>query len=114
MSNPGAQLNSAVKTGAGRRRYISNRYGQTLIAWKLFSPWSAVWTGLAIWLVMFANNSLKLRWRIAAWDLAALRQCLARLPAIFAFRAANRELIQRHPGEKFFLQPEFALPPSSF
>jgi len=108
MSNPGAQLNSAVKTGAGRRRYISNRYGKTLIAWKLFSAPRAFVMGFAIWSVMFANNALKLRWNIARWDLAALARCLRRVPEILAFRRANREFTRRHPGEDFFVQPEFA------
>jgi GT2 family glycosyltransferase len=111
MSNPGASLNAPQKAGAGQRRYIANCYGKTLIAWKLFSAPNALWIGSAIWLVMFANNTLKLRWRIASWDLAALRKCLSRLPEILAFRRANREFTRRHPGEQFFLQPEFARSP---
>ena len=108
MSNPGAtNVPGAKKPGAGRRRYISNRYGKTVIAWKLYSPAAALWMGLAVWLVMFANNTLKLRWRIAAWDLAALAQCLQRLPAIAEFRRTNRALNRAHPGEQFFLVPEF-------
>jgi GT2 family glycosyltransferase len=110
MSNPGAtNVAGAKKPGAGRRRYISNRYGKTVIAWKLFSPFAALWMGWAIWLVMFANNTLKLRWRIAAWDIQALAQCLKRLPAIWAFRRSNRLHNVKNPGERFFTDPGFNL-----
>lgn len=108
MSNPGAtNAPGAKKPGAGRRRYIANRAGKTVIAWKLYSPFAALWMGCAMWLVMFANNALKLRWRIAAWDIAALWDSLRRLPSILAFRRRNREFNHAHPGEKFFLEPEF-------
>lgn len=108
MSNPGTtSIVGAKRPGVGRRRYISNREGKTMIAWKLFSPFAALWMGAAMWLVMFGNNLLKLRWRMAAWDLATLSHCLRRLPAIIAFRRKNRAFNRSHPGERFFLDREF-------
>lgn len=110
MSNPGARTaDPARPVGAGRRRYISNRIGKTIIAWKLFSPLAAVCTGLGVWLVMFANNTLKLRFEVASWDLAAAAEILRRLPAALAFRRANREFNRQHPGERFFLEAGFNL-----
>ncbi len=117
MSNPGAaeavKMPGKKKPGAGRRRYIANRAGKTIIAWKFFSPFAAVWMGFGMWLVMFGNNVCKFRWRYASWDLAALWDCFRRLPAALAFRRKNREFNRAHPGEKLFVEPEFNLPVSS-
>ena len=106
MSNTGKALPSGKKT-AGRRRYISNRVGKTVIAWKYFSFWKAVAMGFGMWLVMFGNNVVKLRWKIAWWDLAALAECFRRIPVIREFRKKNAAFNRKHPGERFFAEKEF-------
>jgi GT2 family glycosyltransferase len=108
MSNTGAKLASG-QTRAGKRRYISNRIGKTVVAWKYFSLPKAIVLGTAIWFVTFANNLVKLRFRTVGWDLKVLAECLRRLPAIRAFRKANAAANREHPGEKFFAEPEFRL-----
>ena len=108
MSNTGPKLATGQKR-AGKRRYISNRIGKTVVPWKYFSPVKAVLMGGGIWFVTFTNNLVKLRFTTVGWDLKVLAECLRRLPAIRAFRKSNAAANREHPGEKFFAEPEFRL-----
>lgn len=106
MSNTGAELPSGRRK-VGKRRYVSNRIGKTMIAWKYFSFWKALIFGFGMWLVMFGNNVAKLRFRLVGWDFAVLLECLKRLPAVREFRGRNANFNKRNPGERFFSDTAF-------
>jgi len=105
MSNP---QQSGKPGGVGKRRYVSNRAGKTIIPWKYFSA-CGLWIGAANFLVMFANNILKLRLKNIGWDLSTARNLLGRVRSIREFRSRNGDLGRRMPGERFFAIKKFQL-----
>jgi GT2 family glycosyltransferase len=106
MSNTGKVLPSG-RRAIGRKRYIANRMGKTLIAWKYFSFRHAVFLGCGAWLVMFANNVVKCRFTLVSWDIAVLGELLRRLPGIAQFRSLNANLNLARPGQTFFSDSRF-------
>jgi len=93
-----------------RRRYIGQRANLPIIAIKYFS-WTRILPALLQWPVAFLNNLTAGRWQAVISDLSIPAEILRRLPAAWQFRRANSPYNCRFPGESFFDDPRFQVPP---
>ena len=90
----------------GEKRYVLSISNQIVLAWKLFSPRFALLPVLP-WLEKLIKNLLMGRWRMAGWDVLAMKSAISRLPAAIEFRRRHRIAMRSRPGEGFFAEPKF-------
>ncbi len=94
------------------RRYVSARSNLHALAIKYYSR-TALTRSAALWPMLLINNLRKGRWRLAGLDLRVLADLARRLPALTRYRRSHRLVNQQSPGELFFRDSEFQIPPAS-
>jgi len=102
------QIVGARRMTVGRRRYVSNRAGTAVVAFKYFSlPFSVL--GALNWVATLLAHVLLLRRRTVWLDLLVVGDIARRMPGVIAFRRRNRRWNRSKPGERFFLDPRFSV-----
>lgn len=94
------------------RRYVSSRSNLHALAVKYYSR-TALTRSAAIWPIMLLNNLAKGRWRLACLDLRVLADLARRWPNLANYRRSHRSWNQQRPGERFFRDSQFQIPPAS-
>ena len=106
-SNP-TDLNKKGVKIVGKRRYISAISNDMNIGLKHYHK-SNFFIPAVLWLAHFTNNLLRMRFKLAGWNLLSLLGVLKQSKRILQYRKKNKELRSSQTENNFFDNSKFQL-----